>query len=436
MQVFPSQQEIKHLLEWAVICALLVALVAVSLPKGEYIFRLAGLRGGIGPFLNRNHASLFFALNALAALGLFFTKGLETARQVLSSKQRRNFWLQQTCLAVIFIALASATIMTRSRGGMLALVAGLFVYAFLYAYAIPRPFKKRLTSVFFTLIVLLLTTGWIVTHTKDINVFAKRATRGSDATRKMLYQTSFDILKQYPVWGVGIGAMPVVVTSHVKWNVPHYIERLHNDWLEILLGVGYLGALLILIGLIWFCKRALQTLKKLELRKQLLYSAFISSLCVMSVGSLVDFHFFIPANACFFFIILGMMAAPSYALHHVHHIHLNMLKRVLLIVLLLVFMYLPLQKTLAWRFFVFGKGLKHQAKIEAYTQALAHYPSPRYALRLAASYWNASLYAASAQEQLALRKSALAVTAQYLNKYPREKELSNLYVRIHQSMGK
>ena len=96
MQVFPSQQEIKHLLEWAVICALLVALVAVSLPKGEYIFRLAGLRGGIGPFLNRNHASLFFALNALAVLGLFFTKGLETARQVLSSKQRRSFWLQQT----------------------------------------------------------------------------------------------------------------------------------------------------------------------------------------------------------------------------------------------------------------------------------------------------------------------------------------------------
>jgi len=158
--------------------------------------------------------------------------------------------------------------------------------------------------------------------------------------------------------------------------------------------------------------------------------------CAMGVGSLVDFHFFIPANAFIFFVILGLMAAPSYALHHVHHVRLRVMNRLCIILLLAGVMYFPVQKMLAWRLSVFGKGLKHQAKITAYTQALEHYPSPRYAFRLAAGYWNASHYANTQQEKQQLRQAALAVTEEYLKKYPREKELSRLYVRVHGSMGK
>ena len=436
MQVCPSQREIRHLLEWSVICSLLVALVTVSLPKGDYIFRLVGVSGGVGPFLNRNHASLFFALNALLALGLFFAKGIETARRVVSVRQKRAFWLQQICLAVVFFALAVGTVMTRSRGGMLSLLVGVFVYIFLYIYAIPKPFKKRLKSIFITLAALLLTIGWVVTHTKDINVFAQRATNASEETRKMLYRSSLQILEKYPVWGIGIGAMPVVITSYVEWNISAYIERLHSDWLEILLGVGYLGAVFVLVGVFWFIWRALATLKRLEFRKQLLFCSLLSVLCAMGVGSLVDFHFFIPANAFLFFVVLGLVCAPSYALHHVHHIHLGPVKRGLVLVILVISLYLPTQKMLAWRLVVFGKGLKHEAKIAAHTQALAHYSSPRYALRLAISLWNASLYAATPEEQQRLREAALAVTTEYLQKYPRDKELSRLYVRIVKSMGK
>ena len=436
MQFYPSQQEVKHLLEWSVICALLVALIAVSFPKGEYIFRLAGLRAGIGPFLNRNHASLYFALNALVALGLFFTKGLESGRNVFSSKQRHMFIVQQTSLAVIFVALVIATVMTRSRGGMLSLLTGLFAYSFLCVYAIPTQLKKRLKGFFITLAVLILTTGWIVTHTQEINAFAQRGTNASEETRKMLYRSAGYILKERPIWGIGIGAMPVVITSYVEWPVNGYIERLHNDWLEILLGVGYLGAVFILLGLIWFIGRALYLLKRLEIRKQLFFAALLSALVAMGIGSLFDFHFFIPANAVLFFVLLGAATAPTYAKKRVLRVHVKIWHRAVILLVLAAAFYVPLQKTLAWRNSLFGKGYKTQAKLMAYERALSQYPSPRYAFRLGAAYLQASKRASSIQEQEELRAKAYRLITDYLTKYPKEKALSRLYVYVRPRIGK
>lgn len=429
LQLYPSQQEIKHLLEWMVICALLVSLCAVGLPRGEYIFKLTGFRGGVGPFLNRNHAGVYFAINTLLALGLFFTKGLEFRRSMLSSKQKQTFFLQQLSLAVIVLALGSSTVMTRSRGGMLSLLVGLFAYSFLYAYAIPKQLKRRLKGVFITLIALILTTGWITTHIEEINVFAQRGTHASEKTRRMMYRSAFRALKDYPVWGVGIGAMPVMITSYVEWNVPYYIERLHNDWLEILLGVGYLGAVFILFGLGWFVWRALYLLKRLETRKQLLFIALLSGLIAMSTGSTVDFHFFIPANALLFFALLGITASPSYSHGHVYRRSLGILHKIVILVIVGVSLYIPMQKTIAWRLALFGKGLKKEGKITAYQKALAHYPSPRYALKLGAAYYNASLYTSDLEEKHRLKLQAHQTATAYLRKYPREKELSRLYLK-------
>lgn len=435
-QLYPSQREVKHVLEWAVICSVLVALCAVSFPKGEYILKLAGLRGGIGPFLNRNHASMFFALNTLLALGLFFTKGLETHRNMLSSKQKQTFLLQQISLGLVVLSLGTATVMTRSRGGMLSLLVGLFTYSFLYAYAIPSQLKRRLKGVFFTLVALILTTGWIVTHTQEINAFAQRGTNASQDTRKMLYRSAFRILKEYPVWGIGVGSMPVIITSYVEWNVNSYIERLHNDWLEILLGVGYLGAVFLLLGVGWFIWRALWLLKRLETRKQLLFASLLSALVAMGIGSFFDFHFFIPANAFLFFVILGTATVPSYAKKHVHRIKLNGLKRGFILGILLVSLYVPTQKTIAWRVMNFGKGFKIEAKLAAYEKALNHYPSPRYALRLAIAYFNAAVRAKDLQDKQRFQTQARDLSMIYLRKYPREKELSQLYMRARPSVGK
>ena len=428
MQLFSSQASVKKELLVIVASALAVALCAVSLPKGDYIFQFTGVRGGVGPFLNRNHASVFFAMGALIALGLFFTRLLKRT-WTQTPRQKYAFYIQQFCLFAAFAGLATGTVLTRSRGGMLSLLVGIFCYAFLCVWAVPQRLKKRLKGIFITLIAAAAVCSWIFTHLDAINAFAQRGTGVSTQTRTMLYRSAYRALGDHPVWGIGVGAMPVVITSYVEWKVPHYIERLHNDWLEILLGVGYGGGILIAGGLLWFIWLALRRLKRLETRKQFLFASLLSALVVMCVGSTVDFHFFVPANALVFFVLLGLCCAPTYNKHHVHTWHWPVWGKSIILLVLALSLYVPTVKTLAWRCVVFGSGFKTPARLAQYERAVAYYPSPRYALRLGNAYFNAARRTASPEEKQGLYARALEVSKTYLRRYPRDKELSRLYVR-------
>lgn len=430
-QLFPSKRDIRQLLFGVGGCVLLVALCALCFTKGDYIFRLTGVRAvtAVGPFLNRNHAAVFFALGALVTLGLFFTFQLR-GKHWANPRQKYIFYIQQACLFAVFVGLSVGTVMTRSRGGMLSLLVGLFGYAFLCLWAIEQRFRKRLKGVFLTFAVMLLTCGWIYTHVNDINAFAQRATGASEQTRKMLYRSAGQILKDYPLWGIGVGAMPVVITSYVEWPVNNYIERLHNDWLEILLGVGYIGILPVACGIFWFMWLALRRLKALEIRKQFLFAALLSALLAMCVGSTVDFHFFIAANAFLFFVLLGALCAPTFSPENSRQITLNFPVKLGLLLLVGASLYVPACKTAAWRNMVFGTGLKTPAKLAHYEKAVQQYPSPHYAARFGNACFNAAVRAETKEERAQFLQQALDVCLTFLPKYPREKALSRLYVRV------
>lgn len=425
-QLLQTSRELRFFAMLIALCGLAVTLCALCLPNGEYIHLLAGRRGGIGPFLNRNHAGVFMAMCAILTLGYTAVSFYDYGR-FAAHGQKGQFYFRQVFFGLVFLGLCAGTVFTRSRGGMLALGTGLFTYAFLCTSFIPQSRRRRLRGLLITAAALLFCTGWVLTHTEEINAFARRAGGTSEETRKMLYRTSFDILRDYPLWGIGIGAMPVAVTSYMPQRLNQYVERLHSDWLEILLGMGYIGFLPVLIGVCWFALCALQRMRKLERRKQFLFAALLSALLVMSVGSAVDFDFFIPATAFLFFLILGMACSPSYHKGHVHSYVLSGGRKAVLAIVCLAACWIPLQKTMAWRLRLFGSGLKPEGQIAAYQKALAHYPAPRYALYLGHAYYNQGLHAKDPQEKAAWHAKANALALEYLQKYPKEKELSRLY---------
>ena len=195
------------------------------------------------------------------------------------------------------------------------------------------------------------------------------------------------------------------------------------------LGMGYAGAGLVFIGLLWFMWKVLRRLKRLETRKQFLFAALLSSLVAMGVGSLVDFHFFIPGCALVFFVILGVVLAPTFHKHHVHEIRLSAPLRLLVCTVLIGAAFIPLQKTRCWRQFFIGNGLKTEAKLKAYEQGLSYYPGAHYAARLANAYYNASLQSKDEAEKLHYLELAWQITQHYLEQYPKDKELSKVYIR-------
>lgn len=433
IQVYPSFKEVKQLIWTLILAAAAVEICELLSPDGQYITFLTGVKAGpgsVGPFLNRNHAGMFFVMNALLALGLFFTHQLQLHKSI-TREQRFNFVVQQICLALLSLGLMTSAVFTRSRGAMLSLLVGLFCYAFLCIWAIPAKLRKRVKGFFYTLVLLILSAAWIYTYVDDINAFAHRQTNGpSEQTRQMFYRSAQRMLDQYPWWGIGIGALPVAITQYTEWNISQYIERLHNDWLEILLGIGYMGAALLAPALLWFAIKILRRLKHLETRKQFLFAALLSALTAMCVGSLVDFHFFIPGCALVFFIILGLTNAPSFHKSQVHSLHLPWIACLALLGILLTAGYIPLQKTRCWRAFVFGHPLKTESKLAYYEKGLPLYPSPRYAVRLANGYYNASLHTTDPLIRLFYQEQAYYLTTDYLEKYPKDKAFSRLYNRL------
>ena len=428
VQVYPSYDENIKLALLLAGAGCMVALCAVCLSNGEYIYKLTGIRGGIGPFLNRNHAGVFFALAAMCSLGIFWARQVRYSKMI-ARNQRQTFYIQQIVLGVVFISLSASVFFTRSRGGMLSWLVGIFAYAFLCFWAVPPKLKKRLKGLFVTLVMLGIVGWFISTHIPEINEFAHRSTGASGEIRKMLYQAAFDLLKEHPFFGIGIGAMPVVITSYTAHPLHEYIERLHCDFLEILLGVGWVGGAIIVIFLGLFAWTVLRRLKRLDTQKQLFYAGLLSALLAMCVGSMVDFHFFIPGVAFSFFILLAMTACPTFYKHHTHVYASGWLGKIIGIVLIGAALYIPTQHTVAWRLFLFGRGLKDEPKIEVFSQGLSHYPSPRYALRLGNAYFNAGVRSKDPAQKAAYRQQAHKIAETYLRKYPREKELSFLYMR-------
>lgn len=410
------------------LCGLAAALCALCLPDGEYIRLLTGVRGGMGPFLNRNHAGVFLGMCAVVALGYAAACFLDYARFAAERRKNQFFW-RQTFLVLVVIGLVLGVVFTRSRGGMLAVLTGLFGYAFLCVLWIPSRWKTRLKGLSVTLAALVLCSGWILTHTQQINAFAHRASGASGETRKMLYRAGWTLLQERPVWGIGVGALPVAITPYMEWPVSSFVERLHCDWLELLLGLGWGGFLPVAGGILWFGVLALGRLRRLRTRKKFLFASLLSALLVMGVGCVVDFDLFIPATGFLFFWIIGMACSPSYDKEQVRVYGVSPVCLAAILLVLGVACYVPMQKTIAWRLHLFGRGLLPQRQVQTYAQALEHYPAPRYALYLGNAYLKQSLQTQEPLERAALRAQANRVAVSYLTKYPKEKELSRLYLR-------
>ncbi len=435
-QVYASFDEVKQLLVCLVVCGLAVALCSFIFPNGQYIVKLTGIRyaaGAVGPFLNRNHGGLFLTMNALLALGLFFTHQLQSLK-TLGVQGKREFIVKQCWLGTLVLGLIVAAVFSRSRGAMLSLFIGLFAYALLCMWCVPHQLRKRLKGIFYTLLLLGACCAWIYVHIPQINEFAHRTSGVSTDIRQMMYRGATGILKQYPLWGIGEGALPVVIPSYTEVRLSQYIEHLHNDWLEIAVEIGWMGAGLVLIGFVWFAILALKRLKHLPTRKQFLFASLLSTLLAMGVGCLVDFHFFIPGCALVFLWVLGGCLSPTFHKGHVHGMHMRWWIKLFLLSCLLAACVIPFQKTRAWRVIWFGKGLKTEGKLAAYEKGLSYYPSPRNAVRLGNAYYNASKHEKEWVMQVYYLELAQQIAEEYLEKYPKDKELSVLYLRARRRL--
>lgn len=217
-----------------------------------YLYRVVNEGGAVGLFANRNHqavflACLFPALATYAAL---------PARNDAGSRIR--FWL---CVGAA-VPLIPLIIVTGSRLGLLLGVIGLVLAPILFALATPRRTraagKRRfgwghLAGILIVVALIALT----LLKSRGLAVDRLVATDLDADVRLITWKTTLEIVRTYFPVGSGYGSFAEIyqIFETDAALKPTYANHAHNDWLEVVMSGGLVGAVLLVAAVIGWAWR-------------------------------------------------------------------------------------------------------------------------------------------------------------------------------------
>jgi O-antigen ligase len=122
--------------------------------------------------------------------------------------------------------------------------------------------------------------------------------------RLHFWQTTFEVFKNNPIFGVGFDSLGVAYTRYDTWNGGFRIERAHNDYLQVLAESGIFGFAFLIWFLIALFRRGWDTFSSTtdRFRRGVALGALAGCLGA-AVHSLFDFPLRTPANALVFLML-------------------------------------------------------------------------------------------------------------------------------------
>jgi len=306
-----------------VLCWVLVAVGAGESLLGLSVY-LAGINapgtavgifdpaGVAGTYVNRNHFAGLLEMTAAMALGLF----LAPARAPVPRRGTRA-WFRRTTrallgvrgvLAFCLVLMASALLLSASRGGVGAFSLALIAVAVLSASR-SRSWRETGRSLTVVLVAAIIAGVWLGTG----NLETKVEEQGLASNRGDLRDVTYEMLAGRWVFGSGAGTYRWVIPAYEDERFgPLYYEHAHNDYLETLSEQGVVGSFWLFAAVAWLLlrmARAYRTRRHPRLRG-ILFGSLLGCLSLAIHGT-VDFNFQIPANAAYFLILLAVGTVAS-----------------------------------------------------------------------------------------------------------------------------
>lgn len=320
MRYTSSRRRLSTLI-WVVIAvavlSALFGLVRQTTHQGSQGFILPRLRAGsgYGQFINKNH----FAF--LMEMGLGVVLGLVAAASVRKDR------------LLIYIAVAfplwTALILSNSRGGLLGMLSQLVFLVLLLPIVHPklregdgagstlylvwrlsRTVVVRIILIICLVATVLLSMAWIGGDPllSRLEMLPGELQTGSDdgASRMDIWRSSWQMVKDHPVVGTGLGAYWVAIAQYQNGSGKRVPQQAHNDYLELWASGGLLGLLIGAWFVVVFIRRARTTLlSKDGFRRAACYGALLGLFGVM-IHSLVDFGLHVTINALVFTALIAI----------------------------------------------------------------------------------------------------------------------------------
>jgi len=255
-----------------------------------YWVRELGIRDNpFGPFVNKNHFAGWMCMVAPLSFGIGFTS------RSMSRKIRYIFFSIVMAITIFF---------SLSRGGIISFLVGATILVSLIVW--DSPSKKRLFPIFSFVIALFVYLIYLGAS-PIIQRFAESGI--SSHERLLVWSASLTAFSYFPVFGTGLGTFQYVFPMYKPYGIAMFYQHAHNDYIEILLEFGIIGALVVTSFLSFIGKIILDV--RWRGREKYLKAAFVASLVSIGVFSLFDFNLHVPSNAILLSFILGLTVAMN-----------------------------------------------------------------------------------------------------------------------------
>ena len=312
--------------------ALLQALLAILLLSTQahylaFFEPMAHRLQTTGTFVHRNHLACYLYLGLSLGIG-WMLGALQGADKPLSVKQSlvgllRFMLTPRMVLRLLLVVLVIALVLTRSRMGNAAFVAGLLALSALLWWRMPALRKLVSVVVVSLLLVDLVIIGqWVglekVVQRMEATALTEDDSQGEETLEARLQPAalSLPLIASSPWFGHGGGTFYTVFTPYKSPDMrlkQLYFDHAHNDYMEILVDTGVvgLGLMLLVVGLT--ARRAwLQATPEASASTRgIAYAGWMAMAC-LAVHSAVDFNLQIPANALTFTAILALVWASPW----------------------------------------------------------------------------------------------------------------------------
>ena len=270
-----------------------------------------------GPFVSKNHFAGYVELAALLAVGLASGLADEARRDkgFLSwIESRRAKWVV-LAWGVAFV-LVLAVLVSLSRGGVVALSAGLLAFVLLRLWS--RGPSRLAPRGVLALLVLLVAGGaavvWILPADARVRVASLGAVTSetSGYYRLAVWRDTRRLVASSPLVGSGFGAYEDALRRFRTASGEVAVEHAESDVLEALAEGGALAAL----GLLWLVGGlVLSGLRAARSEPQRLprgvVSGALAGLLALGVHSLFDFNLHLPSNALLASALAAVLVAAA-----------------------------------------------------------------------------------------------------------------------------
>lgn len=242
--------------------SLLLGFIQVLQGPGSELrfFEITNPSEAVGFFANRNHfAALLYTTLIFASVWLAFVANNFASAGSISA--RPIFWF--ALAGILVISILAGIAIARSRAGILlsavALV-GIVIIIFAGHKADHRGRKAKRHSVPGLAAAMILLAIIFTAQFGLHRVMTRFENDPLHDLRFALTPATFEIALNYMPLGSGLGSFEEVYSTHEKTEnlFNGYANRAHNDWVEVFLETGILGAIAISFFLAWFVVRVVQ----------------------------------------------------------------------------------------------------------------------------------------------------------------------------------